>query len=209
MTNQTTNTAVKPITPKAMVHFGLYTTPDKYEEMVKWHLNFFGGTLVLKNEFAAFIAYDDEHHRMVIVSDANHKRPEDRKSAVGIFHIAFTLDTLADLATSYEQRKALGIEPFWPVNHGMSTSMYYYDPDHNEFELQVDNFDTTEAARQFMASEEYANNPIGVDINVDEWLRRVRSGEDEKSIKARPVIGRRHTRPENSIYFSPIEIAAK
>lgn len=191
----------KLISPSCMGHFGLRTTPDNFEKMVQWHLDFFGGCVVLRNEKSAFIAYDDEHHRLVIVNDPSHRPIEDRKTAAGIYHIAFTLDSLADLATSYEQKKARGILPHWPVNHGISTSMYYFDPDGNEFELQVDNFATPQEARDFMGSEEYARNPIGVDIDIDEWLRRVRSGEDEGEIKKRPVIGQRLSRWENSIYF--------
>ena len=42
--------------------------------------------------------------------------------------------------------------------------MYYFDPDGNEFELQVDNFATAAEAHAFMATEEYISNPIGVDI---------------------------------------------
>lgn len=80
--------------------------------------------------------------------------------------------------------------------------MYYFDPDGNEFELQVDNFDTPQAAMDFMQTEEFEMNPIGVDIDVDEWLKRVRSGEDEAEIKKRPVIGPRMYRWEKSIYFT-------
>ncbi|PLB35004.1 VOC family protein [Aspergillus candidus] len=191
----------KLISPSCIGHFGLRTTPERFDEMVKWHLNFFGGTITLRNQKAAFIAYDDEHHRLVIVNDPSHRHVDDRKTAVGIYHIAFSLNSLSDLVRSYEQKKALGILPHWPVNHGMSTSMYYFDPDGNEFELQVDNFRTPKEAVEFMASEEYAQNPIGVDIDVDEFIRRVRSGEDEAEIKKRPVIGQRLSRWENSIYF--------
>lgn len=52
-----------------------------------------------------------------------------------------------------------------------------------------------------MSSEEYARNPIGVDIDIDEWLQRVDSEEDEAEIKKRPVIWQRLSRWENSIYF--------
>ena len=169
--------------------------------MVKWHLDFFGGRVVLRDQNAAFIAYDDEHHRLVIVNNPKHKHIDDRKYAAGIYHIAFTLKGLSELATSYEQKKARGILPHWPVNHGISTSMYYFDPDGNEFELQVDNSDTPQEAQAFMATEEYARNPIGVDIVVDEFIRRVRSGEDEAAIKKRPLIGQRLSRWENSNYF--------
>ncbi|KAJ0143329.1 Bloom syndrome protein [Fusarium oxysporum f. sp. albedinis] len=88
----------------------------------------------------------------------------------------------------------------------MSTSMYYFDPDGNEFELQVDNFATAEEAHQFMATTEYAQNPIGVDIDIEEFTRRVTSGEDEASIKKRPIIGQRLSRWENSIYFKAPEL---
>ncbi|KAJ5476126.1 Glyoxalase/Bleomycin resistance protein/Dihydroxybiphenyl dioxygenase [Penicillium sp. IBT 31633x] len=194
-------TETKLISPSCIGHFGLRTTPENFEAMVKWHLDFFGGQITLRNEKAAFIAYDEEHHRLVIVNDKSHKPVTDRKTATGIYHIAFTLRSLSELVASYEQKKELGILPHWPVNHGMSTSMYYFDPDGNEFELQVDNFDTPQAAREFMASEEYARNPIGVDIDMDEYIARVRSGEDEATIKKRPVIGQRLSRWENSIYF--------
>ncbi len=196
----------KLISPASIGHFGIRTTPDKFEAMVKWHLDFFGGRCVLRNDKAAFIAWDDEHHRMVIVQDPSHVQITNRPTAATVYHIAFTLNSLADLATSYEQKKARGILPHWPVNHGMSTSMYYLDPDGNEFEMQVNNFDTSEEALAFMATEEYKQNPIGVDIDIDKFLGRVRSGEDEATIKKRPVIGQRLSRYENSIYFKkPVE----
>ncbi|KEF53507.1 uncharacterized protein A1O9_10482 [Exophiala aquamarina CBS 119918] len=191
----------KLISPTSMGHFGVRTPPEHYQAMVKWHLDFFGGKTVWQNDVATMITFDDEHHREVIVSDAAYKLIEDRRHAAGIYHIAFNLPTLADLATSYEQKKARGIVPHWPVNHGMTTSMYYFDPTGNEFELQVNNFDTTEEARQFMESAEFKENSIGVDLVVDDWIKKVRSCEDESDLKKRPIIGRRQSRWENSIYF--------
>lgn len=191
----------KIISPSSIGHFGIRTTPDNFDAMVKWHLDFFGGHCVLRNSKAAFIAWDHEHHRMVIVSDPKHEHIVNRSTAATVYHIAFTLDSLSDLATSYEQKKERGILPHWPVNHGMSTSMYYLDPDGNEFEIQVDNFDTAREALDFMQTDEYAQNPIGVDIDIDEFLQRVKSGEDEATIKKRPLIGQRLSRNENSIYF--------
>ncbi|KAK0701113.1 hypothetical protein B0T21DRAFT_435292 [Apiosordaria backusii] len=170
-------TAEKLVSPASIGHFGIRTTPEKFEAMVKWHLDFFGG---------------HEHHRMVIVQDNSHEQIPRKKHprAATVYHIAFTLNSLKDLATSYEQKKARGILPYWPVNHGMSTSMYYIDPDGNEFEMQ------------------YATNPIGVDIAIDEWLARVKGGEDEKLLKKRPQIGQQLSRYENSIYFKkPVETA--
>ena len=190
--------------PSKIAHFGLRTTPEKFEAMVEWHTNFFGGSVVWRTDHAAFLRFDDEHHRLVIIADPGHQHMENKRAACGIYHIAFALDTLAELVTSYEQKKARGILPHWPVNHGMSTSMYYFDPDKNEFEFQVDNFDTAQEAHEFMATEEYKLNPIGVDFVPEDFVRRVKSGEEsETEIKKRAVIGKRATRWENSIYFKP------
>lgn len=191
------------VRPDTIAHFGIRTTPEKFEEMVDWHLKFFGGTVVLRTPNSAFIRWDHEHHRLVILAFPHYEKVEDKSKATNVYHLAFSLNSLADLATSYEQKKALGIIPHWPVNHGMSTSMYYFDPDGNEFELQVDNFATAEEAHAFMSTEEYAINPIGVDYVPEELVKRVRSGESEESIKTRPVIGKRLTRWENSIFFKP------
>ena len=189
------------VSPQQIAHFGIRTTPDKFEAMVQWHLSFFGAEVVLKGEHHAFLRWDDEHHRMVILSDKANQHIADRREQCGIYHVAFSLPTLNDLADSYEQKAARGILPVWPVNHGMSTSMYYFDPDGNEFEMQMDNFDTAEQAHAFMRTEEYLQNPVGSDIPIYEWLKRVRGGEDEAKIKERLSIGPRRARWENSIYF--------
>lgn len=190
------------ISPKQIGHFGVRTIPEQYEAMVKWHLNFFGGRKVWSSTRATMISFDHEHHREVIVADPSHKIVENKRHTAGIYHIAFTLSTLADLATSYEQKKARGILPHWPVNHGITTSMYYFDPDGNEFELQVDNFESSKEVEQFMESAEFVENPIGVDIVVEDWLKDLRNGVDERTLKKRANIGTRRSRFENSLYFS-------
>jgi len=72
--------------------------------------------------------------------------------------------------------------------------MYYQDPDGNGIEFQVDNFDSASEAVAFMESDAFAENPVGVDFDPDEFVRRVRGGEDERLIKARPNIGPRDRR---------------
>ncbi len=76
--------------------------------------------------------------------------------------------------------------------------MYYDDPDGNEVETQVDNFDTHEEGMAFIESESFAENPIGVDFDPEEFVRQVRSGADEAALKKRPNIGKRMTRLEKA-----------
>jgi catechol-2,3-dioxygenase len=109
----------------------------------------------------------------------------------GFEYIAFSFRTLQDLALAYRQRKERGITPFWCVNHGPATSMYYKDPDGNKIETQVDNFETNEEANSFMMSSKFAESPMGTDFDPEDLIRRLESGEDEKSIKKRVEIGPR------------------
>src|SRR3546814_6456525 len=79
----------------------------------------------------------------------------------------------------------------FPINHGPTTSMYYADPDGNQIELQVDNYDKIEDATAFFYSEAFAENPVGVEFDPDELLRRLRAGEPEEDLKRRPDVGKR------------------
>lgn len=151
--------------------------------MVDFYLNFLGAHATHSHPRVTFLTYDHEHHRIAIVNYPDLK-PLDNQTA-GLAHIAFGFKTLDELATSYDQKKAKRILPFWCVNHGMSTSMYYRDPDGNELELQVDNFETVAEAIAFMNGGRFEENPIGVDYDPEEFVRRVRSGEHEKRIKLR------------------------
>src|SRR3546814_17462514 len=67
---------------------------------------------------------------------------------------------------TYERLRDKGIRPVFPINHGPTTSMYYADPDGNQIELQVDNYDKIEDATAFFYSEAFAENPVGVEFAI-------------------------------------------
>ena len=55
-----------------------------------------------------------------------------------------------------------GIEPAFCLDHGMTLSYYYRDPDGNHVELQVDNFgDWAKSSAHMRESPEFAADPIG------------------------------------------------
>ena len=208
-----------PITPKAMkqshpspsalAHVVLRTTEDNYRQMVDFYLDLLQAEIILEADFFAMLRYDDEHHRIAIV-----RRPEITPQAAspftaGLDHTSYTYATLTDLARTYRALKAREkpIVPLWCVNHGMTTSMYYRDPDGNKVELQVDNFDLPEEADSFMRSPLFIENPIGTDFDPDEWsaliLSKMRpdaseglSKDEARRIKTRQEIGPRLTTPD-------------
>ena len=136
-----------------------------------------GGRLV-------FLTYDDEHHRMALVETGEAERAP--QGSAGLDHVAFTLDSLEDLLSNYKRLKAVGIEPVWPINHGLTTSMYYEDPDGNRVEFQVENYPTKEELNAFMHGEVFAANPIGVNFDPDDLVARYESGEDIQSLLQQP-----------------------
>jgi catechol 2,3-dioxygenase-like lactoylglutathione lyase family enzyme len=103
----------------------------------------------------------------------------------GLHHVAFTYGSLADLVHTYERLKAAGIRPQFCINHGPTTSMYFFDPDKNQVELQVDNAPGVKFAEYF-ATGEFTRNPIGVKFDPDELVRRYNVGEPEAQLLRRP-----------------------
>lgn len=175
--------------PAYMAHVVLKT--PNFKAMVAFYKAFLGAHASYENEQLAFLTYDEEHHRIALVSMPFLKVADSPLANAGMDHTAFTYLNLRDYVTAYKQRKARGILPAWSVNHGPTTSMYYQDPDGNKIEIQVDAFATNEETNEYIMGPEFQENSIGVDFDPEELVRRVESGEDEKEILKRPKIGPR------------------
>ncbi|KAH8812870.1 Glyoxalase/Bleomycin resistance protein/Dihydroxybiphenyl dioxygenase [Xylogone sp. PMI_703] len=179
----------KVISPKKLAHVVLRT--GRFKEMVSFYKTFLGAEAAYENDFLSFLAYDGEHHRIAIVDIPGIDTGPKRREFPGLEHVAFSFSTLDDLCLAYRQRKAKGILPIWCVNHGPTTSMYYQDPDGNQIEAQVDNFDSVEGANEFFSSREFAENPIGVDFDPEELITKLKENVDHKILKRRLDIGPR------------------
>ena len=179
----------KVLSPTKLAHVVVRTKPLKLRPMTEFYKNFLGAQIAFQSDRAAFLGYDEEHHRIGIIAFDNVASAS--QPGPGLEHIAFTFDNLQDLVTAYEQRKAHGIRPAIFMNHGPTTSMYYMDPDGNRLEAMVDNFDSHEEATAYLESASFHENPVGVDFDPEDLARRVRSGEGEASIKKREEVGPR------------------
>jgi hypothetical protein len=156
---------------------------------MEWYRTVLNARSSYENEYVAFLTYDEEHHRVAIVSAPGLK--DKPKGCAGFHHVAFTYSGLSDLLLTHERLAEKGITPYWAVNHGPTSSLYYFDPDNNRVELQIDNFDTDAEGMAFCATPEFAENPIGVDFDPADLLLRLRMGESERELKLRPYIGPR------------------
>jgi catechol 2,3-dioxygenase-like lactoylglutathione lyase family enzyme len=171
------------IAPAKLAHVVRRTS--RFEEMIAWYETVLDARVVHRDGVLAFLTYDDEHHRIAIAGIPG--LPDQPPMASGTDHVAFTHADLGDLLCTYARLKGEGILPYWCLNHGPTTSMYYKDPDGNRVELQIDNFDVAETNR-WMASGDFAKNPIGVIFDPDTLLERYRAGEPLASLLTRPPL---------------------
>lgn len=159
--------------PARFAHFVLRVR--QLETAIHWYEEVLGMEMVHRSEKIAFLSFDEEHHRIALAETP--VASESVPGAPGLDHVAFAFDTLGDLLSTYRRLEAKGIEPFWPINHGPTTSLYYRDPDGNGVELFVDNFETEAELKGWMETEIFQSNPIGVTFDPDELVRRYEAGD--------------------------------
>lgn len=175
-------TTAAAIPPARLAHFVLRT--PQFQETVVWWKTVLGAEPRHEDDVIAFLTYDDEHHRLAILS--NEGLGENDRSTAGLEHVAFAYDHLDDLLANYERLAALGINPIAPIHHGMTVSLYYADPDGTQCEFQVDAM-TADDAETFMASDAFAANPIGVLFDPADFVARRAGGESIASLLQYPV----------------------
>ncbi|MFT4712539.1 MAG: catechol 2,3-dioxygenase-like lactoylglutathione lyase family enzyme [Candidatus Azotimanducaceae bacterium] len=166
------------VAPIKLAHVVFRT--GRYKKMIDWYKLVLEAEIMYDNEFITFLTYDEEHHRIAIAR-APALLPKLR-TQWGVDHIAFTYENIADLLSTYQRLKAEGISPYWCINHGGTTSMYYKDPDNNHVELQIDNFASNDEINDFLDGPEFSNNPIGVDFDPDELVARFEAGESHQDL---------------------------
>ena len=174
-----------PIAPTQLAHV-VYRT-RRFAEMLAWYARVFGARVQYQNPALAFLTFDHEHHRFAF-ADLDVVRPKasdpDDRGLIGVDHVAWDMPSLTALLENYAELKVLGITPYWAVNHGMSASLYYADPDGNQMEFTTDCFATKEECSAYFRGSQIGENPVGVEYDPDDWLARLRSGIAETELLA-------------------------
>ncbi len=165
-------------TPK-FAHVVLQT--GRLAEMRNWYCTLLDGHVVFESGGLSFVTFDDEHHRIAFLAPPVPLQPK-TPTSTGMHHVAYTFESLDDLLERYTELKGNGIAPHVPIQHGVTTSLYYRDPDHNFVELQVDNFATPAEATGYMQGPEYAANPVGVGFDPDKMIEARATGADEREL---------------------------
>jgi catechol-2,3-dioxygenase len=170
------------INPK-FAHIVLQT--NRLPAMRDWYCSVLGAHVVFENPAMSFMTFDEEHHRIALVSPPGAVLPERTPVTVGLAHSAYTFPSLGALVDRYLELRDAGIEPRVPVQHGITTSIYYRDPDGNAVELQIDNFATPDEATDYMRGDEYAADSIGPSFDAAALAKAYQSGTSEEVLTSR------------------------
>jgi catechol-2,3-dioxygenase len=139
----------------------------RLQEMIDWYSTVIGARVMFQNEGAAWLSNDGSNHRFALLAFPGLEDDPARNDHVGMHHSAYEFASFGELIDAYARLRGEGIEPAFCLDHGMTFSMYYSDPDANYVELQADVFGNWDASSEFvLRSPQFAENPIGTFVDV-------------------------------------------
>jgi catechol-2,3-dioxygenase len=169
-------------------HFNLKTT--RLQELVDWYGLVTGSQPNFQFPGGAWLSNDGANHRIALIALPGFKDDPDKVVHTGMHHSAFEYDTLDDLLATFLRLKKAGIVPGGCLDHGLTTSFYYVDPDGNSVELQVDNYGDWERSTEFMRTDSrFAEDPIGKPVDPDQLVAARQSGLDASEVHERAYAG--------------------
>jgi catechol-2,3-dioxygenase len=176
-----------PIRP-TLHHLNLKTT--RLQELIDWYATVVGAEVTFKDATGAWLTNDAANHRIALLCFPGFVDDPDRETRTGMHHSAFEYKSFTDLNASYLRLRETGIEPEICIDHGMTLSYYYRDPDGNRVELQVDNFGDWQASTEWMrTSPAFRANPIGVFVDPARIAEAAARGESFSEIHGRAIAG--------------------
>jgi catechol 2,3-dioxygenase len=142
-------------------------------------------------EGGAWMSNDAANHRIALLAFPNFIDDPEKDTRTGMHHSAFEYAGFEELNSSYLRLKEAGMTPALCLDHGMTLSYYYADPDGNHVELQVDCFGDWAKSKEWMhSSEEFNANPIGVFVDPERIAADHAAGVSFAEIHAKAMAGR-------------------
>ena len=87
---------------------------------------------------AVFLSFGTQHHDLALFQLATGEAPEPAQP--GLHHTAWQLGSFEELRAAYRELGALGIAVESAIEHNVTRSIYFHDPDGNRVELYCDTF---------------------------------------------------------------------
>jgi catechol-2,3-dioxygenase len=161
---------------KPALHHVTFKT-SRLAEMVAWYGKVVGASVNFQDGNNAWTTNDGANHRIAFLSMPGLDDDPEKIRHNGMHHSAFEYESFADLMSSYARLKEERILPAFCLDHGMTISLYYQDPEGNYVELQSDVYGDWKRSSDWMrTSRDFAENPIGTFFDPDKVYEAHRSG---------------------------------
>jgi len=85
---------------------------------------------------SVFLSFGEQHHELALFEPASGEAPDAKQP--GLHHAAWQLGSFEELQAAYRELKAMGIKVESTVEHNVTRSVYFPDPDGNRVELYCD-----------------------------------------------------------------------
>jgi len=155
------------------------------QPMVDWYSTVLNMHVVKRNDFICFLTYDEEHHRLAIVNIAGLHAPDPK--SWGLAHVAYTYRNVGELLSTYRRLKKAGIEPYRPIHHGPTLSMYYHDPDGKLGRAAGRLLQDQGRDRAYFQTESFTKNPIGINFDPETLVAAYEAGASEAELLRQPA----------------------
>jgi catechol 2,3-dioxygenase len=122
--------------PRRLGHANLFVSD--YERASQFYQSVVGFEEVYRqpDNRASFLSNGNTYHDLGLTDIRSKYAATDQKP--GMWHLAFELETEADLVGGYERAKQAGVEFAFVMDHDVARSIYKYDPDGNMVEIYAD-----------------------------------------------------------------------
>jgi catechol-2,3-dioxygenase len=157
---------------------------SRLDAMIAWYGLVIGAKVQFRDQGAAWTTNDEANHRIAFLAVPGLSDDPEKVRHNGMHHCAFEYASFADLMATFDRLRREGVEPAFCLDHGLTISLYYADPEGNYVELQSDNFSDWKASGEFMrTSPDFAANPIGTFFDPARVYDAFKSGIDFKSLQ--------------------------
>jgi catechol 2,3-dioxygenase len=122
--------------PRRLGHANLFVSD--YERASEFYQSVVGFEEVYRqpDNQASFLSNGNTYHDLGLTDIRSKYAAKDQKP--GMWHLAFELETEADLVAGYDSAKNAGVEFAFVMDHDVARSIYKHDPDGNMVEIYAD-----------------------------------------------------------------------
>src|ERR1700752_1586184 len=120
-------TDATPVIHPKFHHFNLKTT--RLQEMIDFYRTLVGAEVTFQDQVSAWLSNDQANHRIAFRAFPTFVDDPEKDTRTGMHHSAFESPSFDELMSTYVRLRDEGITPAICLDHGMTFSYYYADPD--------------------------------------------------------------------------------